>query len=218
MLANVDRIIIDKTNGNGVLEVKTTSVYNKDAWTDGKIPDEYMLQIQHYLAVTGLSYAYVAVLIGGQKYHHQHIPRDNELIAYLIQIESDFWKLVENKTPPEMDGSDSSSDVLNYLYPQANPDSKIDLPPTAELLVGEYEWASSEEKQWAIRKEEAANKLKAMLGEYEVGMAGSKKINWKNVISNRLDSKSLKADMPDIYQKYSKESYTRRFTIAAIKG
>lgn len=39
-------------------------------------------------------------------------------------------------------------------------------------------------------------------------------IRWKEVISNRLDSKLLKADLPEIYKKYCKASSSKRFTIA----
>lgn len=39
-------------------------------------------------------------------------------------------------------------------------------------------------------------------------------IRWKEVISNRLDSKTLKADLPDIYNKYCRSSSTKRFAIA----
>lgn len=39
-------------------------------------------------------------------------------------------------------------------------------------------------------------------------------IRWKEVISNRLDSKALKAALPDVYSQYCKSSASRRFTIA----
>lgn len=39
-------------------------------------------------------------------------------------------------------------------------------------------------------------------------------IRWKKVVTNRLDSKSLKKDFPDIYKAFTKQSETKRFTIA----
>ena len=39
-------------------------------------------------------------------------------------------------------------------------------------------------------------------------------IRWKEIISSRIDSKSLKADLPDVYARYCRESASRRFTIA----
>ena len=39
-------------------------------------------------------------------------------------------------------------------------------------------------------------------------------IRWKEIISRRLDSKALKAALPDVFTAYSRESTSRRFTIA----
>ena len=213
MLANLDRVIIDKKQGRGVLEIKTTSAYNKSAWDDDRVPDEYLIQVQHYLAVTGYQYAYIAVLIGGQQYQHKYIPRDEEIINYLIRIESDFWQMVENRTPPEMDGSQASTDVLNILYPASDPKSEIILPDEALNLIEEYKAAQAEEKAAKERKEAAANKLKALLGECETGRIGEHKVTWKTVSSSRLDTKKLKAEHPDIYKQYAKTSEYRRFTV-----
>lgn len=213
MLANLDRVILDPERGRGVLEIKTTSAYNKDAWEDDHVPDEYMIQIQHYLGVTGLAYAYVAVLIGGQHYKHRLIPRDDDIVNYLVQIESDFWQKVVNRTPPEMDGSKSSADVLSLLYPESVPDSQIELPPEAQELIDHFESAQETEKEWTEKKDQAVNKLKALLGEYEVGIIGDRKVTWKTVTSKKVDSKRLKKEQPDIYLRYAKESVSRRFSV-----
>ena len=39
-------------------------------------------------------------------------------------------------------------------------------------------------------------------------------IRWKEIITNRLDIKALKAAMPTVYEKFCKSSSSRRFTIA----
>lgn len=39
-------------------------------------------------------------------------------------------------------------------------------------------------------------------------------IHWKEIISNRLDGKALKAALPKIYNQYCKVSSSRRFTVA----
>ncbi len=45
-------------------------------------------------------------------------------------------------------------------------------------------------------------------------MGHSFHISWKNVTSSRLDSKAMKAELPDIYQRYSKTTTVRRFVLA----
>ncbi len=43
---------------------------------------------------------------------------------------------------------------------------------------------------------------------------GSFIIRWKEIITSRLDSKALKIAMPDVFDRFTRESSTRRFTIA----
>lgn len=210
MLANIDRMVVGEKAG---LECKTTGEYHKAEWQDDRIPDEYVLQCQHYMAVCGYPRWYIAVLIGGNKFRWKVIERDEEIINYLIKIESDFWCLVENRTPPEMDGSQASSEALSLLYPAAEEGKAIILPFEAEALIAEYEAAAEEEKAAGDRKEAAANKLKALLGDAEAGRAGDRLVTWKNVMSSRLDTKALKTDHPEIYEKYARQSEYRRFAI-----
>ena len=50
MLANLDGVIYE--NGElSIFEAKTASAYKKEIWEEG-IPAEYILQVQHYMAVT----------------------------------------------------------------------------------------------------------------------------------------------------------------------
>ncbi len=56
--------------------------------------------------------------------------------------------------------------------------------------------------------------IKAEMGEATELIAGEYKIRWTHVTTSRLDGKALKAALPDIYARFTKESTTRRFTIA----
>lgn len=214
MIANVDRLVVGEKVG---LECKTVSEYGKDNWEDDKVPDYYILQCQHYMAVTGYKGWWIAALIGGNKFIYKYIERDEEIINYLIQIETEFWRMVENKTPPAVDGSKSSTEVLKILYPESEPDTEIVLPAEAEDLIVAYERAVEEEKAAKERKEEAANKLKALLGEYETGKISDKLVSWKTIKSSKLDTKAIKETCPDIYQKFIKENTYRKFSIKKIK-
>jgi putative phage-type endonuclease len=213
MLANVDGIVIDENNNKAIFEAKTASVFKSEQWEDNKIPEEYMLQIQHYMAVTGFNKTYIACLLGGNKFIYKVIERDDELIDMIIQLEFNFWECVKNNVPPKIDGSESCSDLMSRLYPNANKDSSIILPDEAQLLVEQYNSSKEQEKQFSERKEEAANILKQMLGENEVGVINDTKISWKNVTTDRLDTKKLKSEKPQIYDEYVSSSSSRRFAI-----
>lgn len=39
-------------------------------------------------------------------------------------------------------------------------------------------------------------------------------IRWKEIVSSRLDSKALKAALPDVYNQFVKQTSSRRFTVA----
>ena len=89
MLANLDGVV--KVNGEMcIFEAKTASAYKLDEWQSG-IPPEYMLQVQHYMAVTDTSKAYIAALIGGNHFLYKLIERDNEIISKIIAMEKYFW-------------------------------------------------------------------------------------------------------------------------------
>lgn len=212
MIGDVDRLIIDQERGPGVLEVKTTSEYMAKEWEEDLIPDHYYVQLQHYLAVTGHSYGFFAVLIGGQRMIIKEVERDDEVIQSLVKIEADFWKLVEARTPPAVDGSEAAKRALQAAFPKSNQKS-IELPDEARFWVKQYEQAAQAEKEAGRQKEEAANHLKMMLGENEIGIVGDRKVVWKTVVSKSLDRQALKAEMPDIFERYTKPSETRRFQI-----
>ncbi|HWQ88883.1 MAG TPA: YqaJ viral recombinase family protein [Desulfitobacteriaceae bacterium] len=211
MLANLDGIVLDPVHGKCVFEAKTTNAFNSAAWLD-RVQEEYQLQVQHYLAVTSLAGAYIAVLIGGNQFKWYFIARDEDLIALLIELEVRFWHHVETQTPPPLDGSEASSELLGRLYPQANK-KQIILPDDALPLLSQYEEASAEEKSAAESKNEAVNKLKALLGENESGTLGERIITWKSISSERLDTKTIKSDLPEVYAKYLSTSSYRRFSI-----
>jgi putative phage-type endonuclease len=209
MIANIDRKVVGRKEG---LEIKTAGEWLKDEWDGDNVPDDYYIQCQHYMAVTGYPRWWIAVLIGGNKFRYKCIERNDAVIEALIEAEKRFWWHVENRVPPEPDGSDIATEFLARQYPSSNGQT-IDLPSEAERWIQQYEEASADEADAKARKEEAANRLKALLGEYERGRIGGRVVTWKSYTSTRLDTKALKAEMPDVYERYAKTTESRRFSI-----
>ena len=215
MLANLDGICEVPDVGPCIFEAKTASAYKVGEWEDA-IPDEYALQLAHYMAVTGYAGAYIAVLIGGNTFKWKFIERDEELISMLIQLETDFWNHVQDGTPPPLDGSDASAKFLAERFPNSRPKSHIILPETADELLAQYDEACEELEAVTERKQKAENLLKEMIGENEVGTAGDRIITWKSVSQERLDSKTLRAEHPVLYKKYVNQTSYRRFSVKAV--
>ena len=208
MLANIDREIV----GGGVLECKTASEYAKEQWTEGKAPELYQIQVLHQLAVTGEPFGYLAVLLGGRRFLHLRIERDEEMIANLVEIERQFWDLVKSNTPPAPDGSEASTELLARMYPTAKPE-EIALPSEAADLIRQAEEAGKYKKEWERRENEAENQLKALLGDFEAGRYGDRLVVWKNVVQKRFDGKAFAKDYPELHEKYQRVTEYRRFAL-----
>ena len=98
MRANVDGL----TNDERVFEAKTARTAHD--WGEpgsDQVPLPYLLQVQHYMAVTGYAVADVAVLIGGSDFRIYEVPADAELQAGMIDSEAEFWQRVVDRNPPE---------------------------------------------------------------------------------------------------------------------
>ena len=214
MLANLDGVCEHPEYGTCIFETKTASAYKAGEWDDA-IPDEYILQTQHYMAVTGYRGAYIAVLIGGNTFRWKFIERDEELISMLVDLEENFWHHVQTNTPPPMDGSDASAKFLAERFTDSIPKSQITLPDTATELLQQYDTACEQLNIANEKKQYAENLLKEMLGSNEIGTAGDRAITWKSVVQERLDSKTLKAEHPALCKKYTVKNTYRRFSIKA---
>lgn len=73
-----------------------------------------------------------------------------------------------------------------------------------------------QQKKLEEQAEQIKTELKAELeaaGESEHN-TGNFVVRWVEIVSNRLDSKALKTALPDVFKQYSKESISKRFTIA----
>lgn len=210
MTANLDRDVVGE---KAFLECKTASEYLKDSWNGEDVPAAYLCQLQHYLAVTGYEKAYIAVLIGGNKFVWKEVARDDEFIELMIQHEKAFWENhVLANVPPAIDGSLSASELLAKMYPQDD-GSAIMLDEQSNTLIEAIESIKAEQKQLEKQRNEYENQLKMTLGEAAEGHSNRFQVSYKTIFSNRFDSKRFKEEKPDLYKKYCKESPSRRLSI-----
>lgn len=203
LLANVDRMVVGENAG---LECKTANGFSAKQWDGDAVPDSYYLQCQHYMMVTGCDIWYIAVLIGGNHFVYKEIPRNEEDIAALYAAEKAFWeKNVKGGEMPDVDGSDSCTDALRERFPGGDMEA-ITLPEAAAGIVTRLDELKETEKNVKEGIKKAQNELCEMLGNCEIGYIGERKITWKTQAGRTtVDSKKLKAEMPDVYEKYSKK-------------
>jgi putative phage-type endonuclease len=90
-----------------LLEIKTVGQWAKREW-NGEPPPAYVAQIQHYLHLTGLDRALLAVLVGGQKLELTTIERNQRAIDLLLLLEEQFYGFLQRDELPPPDGSESA--------------------------------------------------------------------------------------------------------------
>lgn len=213
MLANVDRFTFDE-QGPAILEVKTTGGHMAGEWEDGAIPTRHVLQVQHYLECTGLGRAYVVVLIGGQRTQVRQVERDQQLIDGLVALEERFWRdHVLPCVPPPLDAHPATTDAVRAI--EADPDAEpVDLPEDAAHWLQVRANAKAVMDEAKKRCDEAENHLRAWLADHTVGLIdGQPAVTWKPVTTRRLDLDALRADHPDIADRYTRPQVTRRLHI-----
>lgn len=214
MVANIDRKVVGE---NSILECKTANQYLANEWQDDEVPASYLLQVQHYLFVTGAEVGYIAVLIGGQKFVWKEVQRDEELIEVIIEAEKEFWKMVQDKTPPALDGSSAAEKYLKERYKEAEEDKSIELGFEYKDKIKTYSDMKVQLKNFETQVKELENQIKFEIGNAEYAHAPGYSLSWKNVSSAKVDMKKLKSEYPEIYDKVIKESKSRRFSIKEDK-
>lgn len=219
MIANIDGEVQDPNQkGRGVLEIKTTSEWNNKEWDGEKVPIAYMAQVQHYLAVTGYNYAYIVVLIGGNKLRWWFIPRDEEIINSIIQAEKDFLYKVANDIPPTIGATDGESEYLAKLYPEAI-EEEMSIPQNIEDLASEYKELDELVKESKKRMDAIKNQIKLEAKEFKTLKGKQLQIYMPQINKVLFDQKRFSEEHPELHGQYkTKVSSYRDFKIKALGG
>lgn len=211
--ANIDRSVVGEDAG---LECKTASGWKAKEWAGEEIPQEYIIQCYHCMAVTGKRKWYIAVLIGNEQFFWKEVLWDDSIIKQLIAREVSFWKdFVETKVQPSIITA-KDSETLGKLYPLGFASSVI-LDDDVVKLIENRNALLQDMKSLEAQADQAENEIKALLKDNEVGTAGKWIVTWKNQSQTRLDQKRVKEEAPDLYQKFSAVSTFRKFTVREVK-
>jgi putative phage-type endonuclease len=211
----IDRRVVGE---DALLECKTAGAWKAKEWKLDEVPQEYIIQVMHQLAVTGKQKGYIAALIGNQEFKWQEIKRDEILIADMVKREVSFWNdfIVPKIMPAFISCKDSGT--IYELFDSPVPESVVVLGEEANQLCDDIQAMKKDLESLEGSIEQKRNVLKIMLKENEAGVSSRYKITWKEQKANRLDSKALKDNAPEIYRQYAKESKTRVLKIAELKA
>ena len=212
--ANVDRMVVGE---DAILEIKTTnSLPNMRMLKGGEFPDMWYCQMTHYLAVTGKAKAYLAVLVNCREFKTFELERDEEEIASLMAAESRFWDCVKNNVPPALDGSASTSDTINALYPESDGSECSLLAFGAELR--RYTELGQRIKDLKAEQDEIANAIKAYMGASAKGECDGFKVTYSSSERKTFDTKGFAAAHPgEDLSGYYKVTAVRTFKVTERK-
>lgn len=216
MLANVDRVVVGE---NALLECKTANAYGAANWADGQCPASYEIQCHHYMAVTGAERVYLACLIMGIDFVVREIPRDEETINALVEIERRFWEEnVLGGVMPPPSGTDADGGAIRALYPDSTADAVATLDGKAGDIA-RIDEIDALVDELTKEKEKLRQGIMMEMGGAETAYVGERKITWKAQKGRMtIDSKRLKAEKPEIYEKYAKTGKpVRVFRIWGLK-
>lgn len=113
MQASLDGELVDHEGRKGILEIKTTNILQsmqREKWKDC-IPDNYYLQVLHYLLVTDYQFVVLRAHLNSvwgmdvrTQVKHYFIEREEvmEDLEYLLKEEIKFWGYVESGRKPPL--------------------------------------------------------------------------------------------------------------------
>lgn len=217
MQAHIDRWIVGE---DALFEAKTTSARMEKEWQGEEIPQEYVLQCNWYCGILGKSKAYIAVLIGGQKFVWKVIDFHKELFDKQVAAAKHFWDYnVLGGNPPLAVSGDEQT--LAELFKDVSEDV---LRLGEEDERGERLNSLAEERQGGVEQKKLIeeelsridNQIKQIVGEHETAMTGQYVVTWKQQSRTDVDKERLKAD--DLFEQYAKTTSFRVLRTKQIKG
>lgn len=160
------------------LEVKNVSAFMAEDWLDGT-PDYYYAQVQQQILIVGAPLGTSACCIGGNKLAWCDVPRDEMMIRKIIYHGELMWQRILQRTPPEVDGSEATQEVLRRLYPQDD-GSTVELPAALLDTVDAWRMAKATIARAKKDADRYENEIKATLGTAREGFfaATGDRITW----------------------------------------
>ena len=206
---------VDIDGARGVLEIKTANHWTGREWSsDAGAPLAYLVQVQHYLYLTGLEVALLACLIDGQRLELRTVERDDAALDRILEREDEFLRYVRQDVPPPPDGSKSTDEALKHLFPTAE-ERTMRLSTAGYDAVKQARLLKSDLENVKTQLAECEQRIKLEMGEATVAVSPFDTLaaKWTSVSQRRFDTTAFKAAHPDLYDEFAVSKPSRRFTL-----
>lgn len=201
----------------GLLEIKTTEHPN---WA------YYSVQAQWQMLVTGLPLVVLAILDLTDDSRLSSIDDETEVLvdrngkltldvhhadvevqARLIEFAAELWAHVEAGTLPDIEANDLKA--VKASNPHVVDDAPVDLTDIQDLL-GEWHRIKAAQKVAESRRDEIEARIIDRIGDHGAGSVGG--VTWltrSEQADNRIDTKRLKAEAPEVAEQFTKRGTKR---------
>lgn len=200
MFATLDGISDDDC----LIEAKT---YIGSPWDE--VPDQYQIQVQHGLIVTGLKVCHMPVLFSYNTYKCYTIEADPKLQALIIEGERRFWELVQSNTPPE---PVNLPDTRHRF--RAAVSAEVEATDDIAMKVASIKTVKERIKAFEAEESLLLKEVMSYMRENDVlTYDGAVLATWKQAKgATRFDAKAFQAAEPELAGKYMVTGEpTRRF-------
>lgn len=215
LAANTDRIIKHRQTGElVVLECKSVASSAYKNWKLG-VPITYYSQVQHYLGVKGFDRAiFVMLVMDSRQLEDFEVVRDDVFIDEIRGAAVEFW---DNNIV-----KDVACDKTAYDWGQfrvKDEEVEADVETFASIIYLKRAKALKKKLDEKIKEHEEVIKLalqdKKSLVVYKEGTEDIEKLlcTWNGSDVERVDSKKLRAEFPEIAAKVLKSSFERKLLI-----
>jgi len=214
-------------NSKRVVEAKAFSAFNREGWGDpgtDEVPLPRMWQCMAQIAITGASQADIPICFVNEKALAQFltsgtvpietyiIPRNEDLIAYMIDEAKKLWnKVSAGELPDPVNPGDA-----DIIYRRASAGKIVDAP---ENLV-ELHHALRDVRKRLKEVEDSKLLIESQIKSYmqdaaELRYHGKALVTWKNNKDGEdFDKDAFKKTNPDLYQQFcSKKPGARPFLL-----
>jgi predicted phage-related endonuclease len=217
LAATLDARILPKSKREAI-EAKTTSVNDMEfggkdnEWGEkntDQIPSRVILQCQSQMLCHDLERVHVVALLGRMGIRRElfKIERNDEIIAMIIERAESFWQnyVIPKIQPPEDQFGLGGIDIIKRV---------VRVPQTWATVPDELinDWDAKRQARLEAEKEEkeALSRVLTPLGDAEgVQMGDGRVLEYYPTARKSLDQNRLKAEAPDVYAAFQKESISR---------
>lgn len=185
-------------------------------WSWDEVPLPYEAQVQWQLGCAGLKRAHLVVFFRNTCQTKLFAIDFNPVVfQQMLTIVRNFDEMhVLTGIPPAVDGHSATTEALKRIRGNGEVADIDHLKPEIDQLLALREAKKAIEAQ----EEEVENRIKAALGPAETGMIGGQvAITYKQHTRTNFDSKTFKADNPELAAKYTSTSDYRALNIKKPK-